>query len=253
MFGNMVLSVEELVLNFLKENPGSKPREIAEALGISYNRVRIALYKLREKGLVMRTEKGYTATYRAEFRPFREEGKHIVLRQVREDAVQTLSEKLSILEKKVSTMERRIEEVENVLEKLKTEIRDLEVISKKLSRNLDTLKSKLNEFLKYSKKYMVRKQVEDEFLSLLSAEKILSINKARSLANRPIEDYVRENKVVVVSSYVVDKEFYDEFRKLFPISKDEVKLLDEKFKLLLRVMIDEGLAYLHRGIEYRIA
>ncbi|OYT57565.1 MAG: hypothetical protein B6U76_00620 [Desulfurococcales archaeon ex4484_217_2] len=253
MFGNIVLSIEELVLSFLKENPGSKPREIAEALGISYNRVRIALYKLREKGLVMRTEKGYTATHRAEFKPFRREKQIIAESMEKKDIVQTLSEKLSRLEEKVNAMEKRIEEIENALEGLRIEIRDLEILSKKLSKDLDMLRNRLNGFLKYSRKYIMRKQVEDEFLIVLSAEKILNINKARNLASRPIEDYVRENKIIVISSYVVDKEFYEEFKKLFPISKNEVEALNEKFKLLLRAMVDEGLAYLHRGIEYRIA
>jgi len=53
--------VDKAILNYLKRHPNSKPREIADALGFSLVVVRSSLYRLRERGLVARTSRGYIA------------------------------------------------------------------------------------------------------------------------------------------------------------------------------------------------
>ena len=50
--------LEERLLSYLREHPGSGPREIADALGEPLQRIRVALARLRDKGLVARGEEG---------------------------------------------------------------------------------------------------------------------------------------------------------------------------------------------------
>jgi len=245
------LSVEELVFDFLKENPGSNPREIAEALGVGYNRIRAALYRLRERGLVIRTEKGYTVAYRAP-RKMRREDKGRLVEKVKSDNLERLSEEIDKLSKKVSTIEKRISEILNLVENIRIEIKNLEIVEKRLNKEVELVKSRINKLWEYLGKLKFKSYEKDEFLSLLSAEKVLSVSRAKNIINKPLEEYISEDKVILVSSYVIDKEFYNEFKKLFPLPVDKVKNLDEKSKALLRAMVDEGLAYLHKGKEYRL-
>ena len=245
------MSIEELVFDFLKENPGSNPREIAEALGVGYNRVRVALYRLRERGLVIRTEKGYTVAYRA-LRRMKRGDKGRPVEKVESNDLERLSEEVNKLSKKVSTIEKRISEILNLIENIRIEIKNLEIVEKRLNKEVELAKSRINKLWEYLGKLKLKSYEKDEFLSLLSAEKVLSVSKAKNIINKPLEEYISEDKVILVSSYVVDKEFYSEFKKLFPLPADKVKNLDEKSKVLLRAMVDEGLAYLHKGKEYRL-
>ncbi|KSW12132.1 hypothetical protein CF15_05030 [Pyrodictium occultum] len=50
--------LEERVLSYLRDHPGSGPREIADALGEPLQRVRAALQRLRDAGLAARGEEG---------------------------------------------------------------------------------------------------------------------------------------------------------------------------------------------------
>ncbi len=50
--------VEERLLSYLREHPGSSPREIADALGESLTVVRVILNRLRDRGVVARGEEG---------------------------------------------------------------------------------------------------------------------------------------------------------------------------------------------------
>jgi len=50
--------LEERLLSYLRDHPGSGPREIADALGEPLQRVRLALARLRDRGLVARGEEG---------------------------------------------------------------------------------------------------------------------------------------------------------------------------------------------------
>lgn len=245
------MSVEELILNFLKENPGSNPRKIAEALGVSYSRVRAALYRLRGRGLVIRTEKGYTIAYRA-LREVKREYKGCLVGKVEGNDLERLSEEVNKLSKKVSTIEKHVNEILNLIENIRIKIKNLEIVEKRLNREVELAKSRINKLWEYLGKLKFESYEKDRFLSLLSAEKVLSIGKAKNIISKPLEEYIGENKVIIVSSYVVDKEFYNEFKKLFPLPVDKVKNLDEKSKVLLRAMVDEGLAYLHKGKEYRL-
>jgi len=52
-------SLTDKVIEYLKQHPNAKPREIADYLGVSPRVVRAILTRLRNRGIVVRSEKGY--------------------------------------------------------------------------------------------------------------------------------------------------------------------------------------------------
>ncbi len=54
-------NLENEVLEYLRWNPNSRPSDVANALGVSPQLVRAVLARLRRKGLVYRTSRGYVA------------------------------------------------------------------------------------------------------------------------------------------------------------------------------------------------
>ncbi len=245
------MSLERRIIEFLRENPGANAREIAEALGVSYGRIQAALYRLREKGAVIKTGFGYAVSHT--LRNYLEEYRETEIRRWDTKTTQ-------LMEKTKEAFERRIEELEKTVNELLKQYSVLKenigTISKKLEQllsNIKNLERKVSELSNIiSSVPTKRKEEKDRFLMMLKKEGIMDVGKARSLAIRSLEEYVRSNSVVAVSSFIVDREFYEKFKRKFPIPKDRVSSLSEKEKTLLRALVDEGLAYLHRGIEYRL-
>ncbi|OYT52425.1 MAG: hypothetical protein B6U76_09855 [Desulfurococcales archaeon ex4484_217_2] len=244
------MSLERRILAFLKENPGANAREIAEALGVSYSRVQSALYRLREKGIIIKTGFGYAISSLKE--PFTSYGEGFEEKRVSiaSDKLMEVLRNFKKLEEKLNTLlaeyHRLDDDIKSVTERVNT-----------LQKELESLKRKVNEVYEIMKTFHIRWKekknvLEDRLISELKREGVIDISIARNLALKSIEEYVRSGTVVVVSSLVVSKEFYEEFKKKFPIPKEQVRKLSEKEKMLLRALVDEGLAYLHRGIEYRL-
>ncbi len=110
-------SLEERVLAYLKEHPGSSPREIADALGEPVSRIRRVLGRLRDRGLVARGEEGkYYAVAIAVKGIAPRELRRRVSHELEPDleALQALIEeliaRLDSLERRVKRLEVRLEE-----------------------------------------------------------------------------------------------------------------------------------------------
>jgi len=54
-----VSSLTDKIIEYLRQHPNARPREIADYLGVSPRVVRAVLTRLRNKGIVIRSEKGY--------------------------------------------------------------------------------------------------------------------------------------------------------------------------------------------------
>mgnify|MGYP000274072631 CR=1 FL=1 len=242
------MSLERRILAFLRENPGANAREIAEALGVSYSRVQSTLYRLREKGVIIKTGFGYAISSLKE--PFYEE-------ELKEKPFSTPSDKLGEIFRNIRKLEEKLSTLLAEYHRLNEDVKSVTERINALQRELQSLKKRVNEVYETMKTLHVRWKekknvLEDRFVSELKREGVIDISVARKIALKSIEEYVRSGTVIVVSSLVVSKEFYEEFKKKFPIPKEQVRELSEKEKMLLRALVDEGLAYLHRGIEYRL-
>ncbi len=103
--------LEERLLSFLRDHPGSSPREIADALGEPLQRVRATLSRLRDRGLVARGEEGH---YYVVAPAVRGPG----LREVRRSVTHTLPADLDALAERLAELEKELHEVKERLRRL---------------------------------------------------------------------------------------------------------------------------------------
>ncbi len=229
-------SVEDMVLAYLKENPGSNPRKIADALGLSLARVRVALLRLRDRGQVVRTSRGYVAVAQPrDLEAYQVRGPPASQAGIR--AAET-SSRLDALEKRMSILEARLDALEE----------KLGLLAEELEKLREALKQRSGEPRIRRARPRVR-----ELGEVLEERKVVPLDEARRHAiSRSLKDYLDSGEAVVLGGLVVEKSFYDEFRSRFPIPVGEVSRLNREEKMLLEAMVSEGLAYLHAGREYRL-
>ncbi len=216
------MSVDRKVLAFIKENPGSSPREIADALGIPYGSVRSAIMRLREAGYLIRSSRGGYV--------------------VRAGLPEGLEEELGVPEQRVRNEDLRA--FTEAINELRALIGSLEERVSKLEKELNLLKKGLTP----SQGRKVLGGLEER----LEGAGVIKASLASKLSGKPIQAYVREGKAVVVGDLLVSPEFLKKFKSKFPLKVSEVRKLKQEERELLNAMIKEGLIYLHGGREYRL-
>ncbi len=263
--------LEEKVLKFLLENPEANPREIADGIGISLQRVRIALYKLRDRGYVVRGSRGYVVVrsrlsneLRHELKDEKMLAQQSLIVKIREHIPSqkpTVEETKQANEGKVSIKEVIKSEGFVSRDEFEKTINELKEKINELVEKIHTLERKVNEIaksLKFSMFKVERKASKeyDELLAILKDRKVMTISEVKEYIRmksltKSLEDYIKEHKVKIVADLVVDKDFYQEFISKMPILVTNVKDLRQEEKALLRALIEEGLVYLHAAREYR--
>ncbi|RLF97929.1 MAG: hypothetical protein DRN49_06735 [Thaumarchaeota archaeon] len=248
------MSIEDKVLKFLRENPESKPREIADYLGISYSLVRAILYRLRYRGLVARGVHGYIATTSREsklesainedYEDRYLESRRTIRPEVGVSGAYSLSTKLRELENKVDELSRRIIKLESAVNSLSDDIGKVRDRLSKIEKEL--------QIFSYSLKKIFIKNHADPFLKELKRRKLMTVLEAKNIVGGALENYIKRGLAKIISSYVVDADFYNEFSKKFPLKAKDVEALGEEEKKLLTLMVEEGMAYLSSNKEYRI-
>lgn len=108
----MAREIEERVLAYLREHPGASPREVADALGEPLQRIRAAIARLRDRGLVARGEEGhYYAVAPAVKGPVpRELRRRLSHRQLGD--LEAVWERLEAIEERLRRLEERLERLE---------------------------------------------------------------------------------------------------------------------------------------------
>jgi DNA-binding Lrp family transcriptional regulator len=223
--------VDKAILNYLKRHPNSKPREIADALGFSLVVVRSSLYRLRERGLVARTSRGYIAKGdRKSDILYGEE--NVIQNDVSRSRLETLEKEINSLKDRVSEIERSLQDFGEVIQKIEKNLAEIRL----------TIRS-LRDVVNFGE----RKKSLDPFISKLLTEKILGLNEARRLASEglgSLDKYVEDGVAVVIGKIVVSREFYESIIMRMPINVEEVNQLGPKEKILIETLISEGLAYI---------
>ncbi|MEM4969812.1 MAG: winged helix-turn-helix transcriptional regulator [Sulfolobales archaeon] len=227
----MSSNIDKLVLSYLQKHPYSKPREIADGLGFSIITVRYALLRLRERGLVVRTSKGYIARSQAKMEALQEGGEDIHIHGMGD-----LSKEISELKERIAELEKTLEDTLENLSKLEKEVSELKV------------------FIRALQTPGKQQRQRDQFLEKLSQEKLMTIAEARKEASKQmgsLEYYVDRGEVVIVGDFVVDKQFYESLISRMPIKVEDVNNLSAKEKILVEAMISEGLVYIDKGKEIK--
>ena len=261
------MSLEEEIINYLKENPGANIREIAEALGLSYSIVRNILYRLRNSGIVSKSERGFYIL-RDRTRYTVSKGANIYTQT--DNILTSLEQLKSIvndLAKRVEYLESKHEDIHGdiaVLTSLRDIVNQLKNTVNKINSKITILEKELNNLKKQveilSKQTLMQrrgfgkeKETKNPLQSILKSQGIIEIEESRKIVNsRTIHELIESGEAIVIGPYIVSKEYYRTFKRRFPIRLGEDEKLSTKEKKLLKVMLSEGLAYIHGGKEYRI-
>lgn len=227
----MSSNIDKLVLSYLQRHPYSKPREIADGLGFSIVTVRYSLLRLREKGLVVRTSRGYIARSHARRDLAAEET------QQEGSGEPPTSKEVAELRERILEIEKTLEDALENISKLEKEVMELRVFIRALQASGA-----------YSR------QQKDPFIEKLSREGLMTISEARKEASKSmgsLEIYVDRGDVVIVGEFVVDKKFYENLMSRMPIKVEDMNSLSAKEKILVEAMISEGILYIDKGKEIR--
>lgn len=212
-----------MVLAFIRDNPGVTPREIADALGMPLREVRRIIYRLREEGYVVRSSKGYVARVS----PPSTYG--ITLKGTEEG--------YAALSNEVGELRRELEELKARVERIEEQIRGLLMGLQSGRRKAGSDKSAKGG---------------DRLIVEVKETGIVPASRAMAIAPSPLETYVARGDVVIVGRYVVDPEFLERFKRRFPLPVTMAKKLSSGERLLLDELMREGRVYLHAGREYRL-
>ncbi len=212
-----------MVLAFIRDNPGVTPREIADALGMPLWEVRRIIYRLREEGYVVRSSKGYVA--------------RVAPPSTYGITLKGAEEGYAMLNNEVSELRRELEELMARVEKLEEQVREL--LMGLQSRRMQTSVDK-------------GAKGGDRLIAEVKEIGIVPVSRARAIASSPLETYVVRGDVVIVGQYVVDPGFLERFKRKFPLPVTMARKLSSGEKMLLDELMREGRVYLYAGREYRL-
>jgi len=261
------VSLEEEIINYLKENPGASIREIAEALGLNYNIVRTIIYKLRSNGIISKSEKGFYI--------LRDRSRYAGLKDTTKTNVDTLVDTMEQLRSLVNEITKRIESLELKYENISkdlsvyTSLKELVIQLKEtidkvntkitfLEKEITNLKKQIETLSKYTstlRRVVPSKDrdVKSSIQALLKSQGVIEVEEAKKIADsRIIHELIERGVILIIGPYIVSKEYYNQFKRKFPIPLSEERKLNSLERKLLKVMLSEGLAYIHGGKEYRI-
>jgi len=234
-------------------NPGLSVKEISELLGISVERARALLYKLKSSGFVERAGKGYMLTERGvRFLEYLEKSRKSASPERLEVSSRQPAEKLeettqmALAETPVVESESKRELVElprthlDIVEELRRRVESLEKRIESLERSVRDLEQALQAR---------RRRAE----SIVLEEPVMFYSDAVSKYGQVyVERLISEGRVKRIGALVVDSEFYREFKAKFPIKIQDADKLTHHEKILLDEMRREAMVVLFAGREYRL-
>jgi len=240
------------ILEYIHDNPGASLKDLSRELGIGVNTLRTILYRLKNNGYVEKAGDGYILTSKGEWfvnKILRGEASTPVEEKPSIEAEQT--EEVEVSTQPQTMMEReRIrveEEISMRIESLEKRIEDLNKLVETLYKELELIKREL----KRAKHVESASDVEKKELARLP-EPVMNIKEAYNALGPVLEELKLRGRVEVVGNVVVDSNFYNEFKKKFPIQVSEVDKLSNMERILLDEMIRDARVIKHGGREYRL-
>jgi len=262
------------ILEFLREYSGATIKDISSSLGISMSLARTVIYRLRNNGYIEKAGKGYILTEKGEWfvNKFGEPRKTIeesgtgekeIVQTVKDTAQsltrpseQTMVKAPSKPVEKIMEQEKRGKASKNVSEEL---VRTIEQKIAEIEKEIKTLENtiaKLKEELEKTKEELRKAKLHGK-RGIKKEEKglpkpIMPINEAMSILGSLFNTLVYQGKIEVVGKLAVDKEYYDEFIKKFPLPVRDAEKLSPMEKTLLEEMKRDARVILYAGKEYRL-
>ncbi len=238
-------SIYEKIISYLLENPGAKPRQIADSIGESLSRVRRALYVLRDRGVIARSGQGYVVV-RSRLRPPQKSTQTTETSNISSKTPMKSEEVYGEKNNKnIDGLDVNSKWLSEIITNILKNVNDLSKRIEKLEKEVSVIKAQLDSLKKKQDRDI------DRFISLVKREKIMIIEEAKRYMQKSLDYYIINGYIIVVDNIVVEREYYDNFKRKFPLRISDVKKLNEKEILLLKKLVEEGTVYLHGGNEYR--
>lgn len=258
MFNNLKKSITHRILELIRDSPGCTVKDISSAIGLPPERIRAVLYELKAKGYVEKAGKTYVLTERGlKLLEYLEQSKGIVRpKEEGEEAEAKDAVAVSRVkgEEKATQVQVESRQAESVLQaggretlELREVLVQFESRLRELEKKVENLERALRDVEKALESMHVKKKAE-----ALIEEPVMPYTQAVAKLGKTLEKLIKENKVVVVGSLVVDSTFFEWFKAKFPIKVVDVDKLSVYERALLEEMKKEALVILHGGKEYRL-
>ncbi len=250
------------ILGYINDYPGSTIKDLSIALGISVSMARAIIYRLKNNGYVEKAGMGYYITDKglwllSKMTGGRGEKREKTIEETREEKEAPIEEKpkgdediskvegiakgkgLESLIERIDTLERRIEDLEN-------RVRDLESYLKRINNKFSSMGRRKGVG---GEQVLGRRGVESEKTLPIP---VMSIPDARNKLGSLYDKLIYEGRIIEVNTVVVDREFYDEFIKKFPITVKDAEKLPPLEKKLLDEMKKDARVILKAGKRYEL-
>ncbi|MGB9827623.1 Rrf2 family transcriptional regulator [Thermosphaera chiliense] len=231
-----------IILEYLNTYPASSIKDISNSTGLSPVIVRKILYKLKNDNYVEKSGNGYVLTERGSRLLEYIASKTIQHRESAEKAQQTPAQLEKLTEEHIKEGEESLPE--STLESIADETRlRLDAIEKRLSKiekEIEELRKALN--------YLTEPRKESKMLP----SPVLSFNDAQAVLGSLFERMLYEGKIVRIGKLIVERSFYDQFKRKFPLKTSDIEKLSDTEKILLEEMRREALVILYAGRELRL-
>lgn len=227
------------IMHFLAENPGATIKEVANALGISQELARSIIYRLKSRGFVEKSGDGYVLSSKGTW--FIEgvlKTKHTseTLRESRERAETFMASPSPATSPTMSD-----EQIYSMIGDLENKIKQIEEQLVKIKDEICSLKKELDK----------RKRVERVSVKRLH-KPVMSLQEAINTYGGLLESMRTEGSIVLIGSLAVDREFYEEFRKKFPLPIEDKERLSEYEQILLEEMVRDARVIVSGGRFYKL-
>jgi DNA-binding Lrp family transcriptional regulator len=264
------------ILEVIWENPGISIKEIAVYLGIPPTTTRAILYRLKNNGYIEKAGTGYVLTGKGEWfinnvllkkkesgsreevdrggnKPGAEVGGEIREKNtvvVKEENRKVAEEGIANT-REVSIDKEYIERIKVLEERISV----LEENVKKLYEEIENIKERIDKIKSLEEKQVRQAKIGAEIRARPRRneglpEPIMHFEDARRIIGLQLDTLIRSGRVVVVGSLVVDSEFYEEFKKRFPMSIRDAEKLPYMERRLLEEMNREAIVIIRAGKFY---
>lgn len=239
------------ILVHLHQNPGAALKDLLAAHGASARAIRTAIYRLKSNGYIERAGSGYVLTSKGEWFV-----KNVLMKgaikeraEMGEPGSEASAERELPLDRPPaelgdSTLRASVSELASRVEALEREVESMRSVLGRVVREVKVLKKSVEEI----SRSISRSAEERQALP----KPVMDVREALSTIGSQLERLRLEGKVEVVGSLVVDKGFYESFKKKFPMSASDLERLTDLERMLLSEMVRDARVIVRAGKEYRL-
>lgn len=244
------------ILFYLHENPGASIKDLSAIFNANLQTIRNTIYRLKNNGFVEKTGDGYILTNKGEWFV------NHVLRRETSISTESMEKRETVAEEKKTITETSSGEKPYAHESINIEASLTNIDSLRnrvvsIERELEIIKNTLNRLVREIND--LKKTIEEKSKALAKPEEktilpnpVMNIHEAMSLLGLQLDRYRLEGRVEVIGSLIVERSFYESFKKKFPIDISEADKLSEVEKILLNEMIRDARVIIHAGKQYKL-